>query len=362
MIGVPPPDISLASPRPTAQGALRFAVVGCGAAAERCHLAGLPYAAGVQLVALVDPVPAHARRLADAYALLAPAAPSPSMATSIAEIVGTVDLAVVTAPHSSHAELVIALANAGVHCLVEKPMALTVDECDRMDAAARDNHVVLGVAFVRRLFPASAWIKKMIADGALGDLLTIDWQEGSPYDWPLVSPSLFVPGLAGGGVVADGGSHILDLVLWWLEADAADHVAYRDTSLGGVEADATIELRVRGVDVAITLSRMRALRNTCIITGSAGTVEFGLDVTSRGVVRAADGTILEDETIAAVAPAQEEWELLFAEQLRNFGAAVKGAETVYAGARDGRRVTAVIERCYRERQEMPVPWRAVRAI
>ncbi len=198
-----------------------------------------------------------------------------------------------------------------------------------------------------------------MARGDLGVVRAIRWQEGSPYDWPLVSPSLFVPGLAGGGVVADGGSHILDLILWWLGADGPDTVAYRDTSAGGVESDAVIALEIGTVEVSIELSRLRLLRNTCVVEGTAATVEFGVDVDSPFVVRSPSGVVLEQGVVTATPPAQEQWERLFAEQLRNFAAATRGEEKIYADALDGRRVTALIQRCYAARVPVATPWREV---
>ena len=200
----------------------------------------------------------------------------------------------------------------------------------------------------------------MIARGDLGAVRAIRWQEGSPYDWPIVSPSLFVPGLAGGGVVADGGSHILDLILWWLDADRPDTVAYCDTSAGGVESDAMIALEIGAVEVSIELSRLRLLRNTCVVEGSTAAVEFGVDVDSPFVVRSSSGVVLERGIVTASPPAQAQWERLFAEQLRNFAAAVRGEEKIYADGRDGRRVTALIARCYAARVPAAIPWREIR--
>jgi predicted dehydrogenase len=341
---------------------VRLAIVGCGAAAEQCHLAGLTLAPpGVQLVALIDSVGSHAQRLNDAFNR--GHASEITIATEIGRIVGRVDAAILSAPHACHAPIAIALAEAGIHCLVEKPMALSVDECDRMSEAARRSGVLLGLAFVRRLFPASRWIRAILANKTLGERIeSVEWREGAAYDWPLVTPSLFVPWLAGGGVLADSGSHVLDLILWWLDADGADDIVCRDTALGGVEADSNIELRVGDVLVSIALSRLRSLPNTCTIRGTRASVEFGIDVESRFVVSDRKGRLLQRGIVPTEPPAQGEWATLFAEQLRNFGAAVRGEEKVYANDSDGRRVTKLIQACYASRAPLPAPWRAVRVL
>ena len=342
---------------------VKLAIVGCGAAAAQCHVPGLAAAPpGVELVALVDPVHAHAQQLSEMFAPLSGRRGDLLVTTDLDAIIGRADAAILSAPHAVHAALAVRLARAGIHCLVEKPMALTVEECDRMSAEAQRCDVLLALAFVRRLFPASPWIKAMLAERVLGDAVErIDWREGAAYDWPLVTPSLFVPGLAGGGALADGGSHVLDLILWWLGAEGPSNLAYRDTSLGGVEADARIDMIVRDVEVTVELSRLRTLSNTCRITGTRASVEFGIDVESPFVIRDRAGRIMDQGVVPCRAPAQAGWAGLFAEQARNFAAAVRGTEPIYAGAADGRRVTALIQACYRRRAPLPAPWREVRA-
>ncbi|MEQ1646498.1 MAG: Gfo/Idh/MocA family oxidoreductase, partial [Pyrinomonadaceae bacterium] len=64
-----------------------------------------------------------------------------------------IDAVYIATPVYLHAEQAIAAAEAGKHVLCEKPMALTVAECDQMIAAASANNVKLGVAYYRRFYP-----------------------------------------------------------------------------------------------------------------------------------------------------------------------------------------------------------------
>lgn len=341
---------------------VRLAIVGCGAAAERCHLPGLPFVPQVRLAALVDPVEANARRLLALYAAQGGDAPAVRIATDVSEITGEVDAAVIAAPHCAHLPLATRLAAAGIHCLVEKPMALTAAECARMDAAARAAGVVMAVAHVRRLFPASPWVRRLLAGGRLGSVQSVAWHEGAPYDWPLVTPSLFTRSVSGGGVLADGGPHVLDLLLWWLGADDAEVLDACDTSLGGAESEMELRLRMAGADVQVKLSRLRMMRNTCVIQGSRGALEVGIDTEAPYTLRDAGGSVVERGIVPAEPPAQAEWERLFAEQLRNLAGAVRGTEPVYADAADGHRVVRLIERCYAARRPVDLSWRALEAV
>jgi predicted dehydrogenase len=81
-----------------------------------------------------------------------------------------VDLCV---PHSRHLELTLAALAAGKHVFLEKPMALTAADCDRMIGAARDRNLQLSVMHNRRFNPAALAIKGLLAAGDLGDPIAV---------------------------------------------------------------------------------------------------------------------------------------------------------------------------------------------
>jgi predicted dehydrogenase len=69
-----------------------------------------------------------------------------------------------------HGELCVAAANAGKHILCQKPMALSLEECDDMIAAAEKNHVMLAIAFQMRHDPANIQMKAIVESGELGPI------------------------------------------------------------------------------------------------------------------------------------------------------------------------------------------------
>lgn len=89
---------------------------------------------------------------------------------SLAELVESdeIDAVYVASPHALHAEHSIAALRAGKHVLVEKPMALSVADCDRMVAEASAAGRSLGVAYYRRGYPSVRRLKAVVAEGELG--------------------------------------------------------------------------------------------------------------------------------------------------------------------------------------------------
>ena len=81
-----------------------------------------------------------------------------------------IDVVDITTPNDSHAEIAIAAARAGKHVLCEKPLAMTVEECGRMLEAVRASGVVHMVCHNYRRIPAVAQARKMIGEGAIGEI------------------------------------------------------------------------------------------------------------------------------------------------------------------------------------------------
>jgi UDP-N-acetyl-2-amino-2-deoxyglucuronate dehydrogenase len=127
-----------------------------------------------------------------------------------------VDAVIIATPHPLHAEQTVLAANAGKHVLLEKPMALTVADCDLMIAAARAHRVKLGIISQRRLYEPVMRVKNALLEGKLGrpllaTLSLLGWRGPEYYamaDWRGTWAG------EGGGVLVNQAVHQLDLLTW----------------------------------------------------------------------------------------------------------------------------------------------------
>ena len=328
--------------------ALRLGVVGCGAVTERYHLRAL-LAAGddVEIVAFVDPDLERARSLASRF-------PSAAALSDAHDLPGRVDAVLLAAPNALHAAIGVPLLTDGIHLLVEKPMARTVAECDRLREAAAAGSAVLAVGHDFRHFPVSRFARQLFSAGALGDVLRVDVRQSAGGRWPYASPAALSPE-AGGGVLLDFGVHLFDLLLWWLGNLRA--VAARDDARGGIETDCELELELpNGAPVHFELSRTRQLRDTVLVECERGTVEIGvfdpavLRITPRGGDLAAEGAV--PDAAFARAPMAS----VFGRQLAAFVRATRGEDSDIVTGTEGRRVVALAEACYALREPWRMPW------
>ena len=126
-----------------------------------------------------------------------------------------VEAVYVSTPVHLHAEQAVAAAEAGKHVLCEKPMALTVAECERMNAAAEANGVLLGVAYYRRFYPAVERVGQILESGEIGVPVVAQVNAFERFDPAPDNPRrwLLDKGHSGGGPMFDFGCHRIEVLL-----------------------------------------------------------------------------------------------------------------------------------------------------
>lgn len=121
-----------------------------------------------------------------------------------------IDAVVITTPTFTHAELALTAARAGKHILCEKPMALTLVECDRMIADANQAGVIFQIAFMRRFDPAFLAAKQQIDQGFIGRPLIIR----SLTRGPGLPPPWACDIRTSNGMLGEVNSHDFDTIRW----------------------------------------------------------------------------------------------------------------------------------------------------
>lgn len=129
-----------------------------------------------------------------------------------------IDAVIVTTPHPQHRDGALEALAAGAHVLVEKPMALTVAQCDEMIAASKRYGKYLSVVCQRRWFPACVRIKRAIDEGKLGkpvlaQLTILGWRDEAYY---ASDPWRGKWATEGGGILINQAPHQIDLLQWYM--------------------------------------------------------------------------------------------------------------------------------------------------
>ncbi|AZR00906.1 Gfo/Idh/MocA family protein [Trueperella pyogenes] len=172
---------------------LRYGLIGLGSMG-RHHARNIRALAGAELVAVADPY-------GDKFGVAGDLEVLPDVD---ALIDAGIDAAMVAVPTGQHAEVALKLAAAGVHTMVEKPLASTIEEGKALVAAFEDAGLVGAVGYVERCNPALLEMRRRIAEGQLGKVYQITTRRQSP----------FPARIADVGVVKDLATHDVDLTAW----------------------------------------------------------------------------------------------------------------------------------------------------
>lgn len=183
-----------------------WAIIGCGRVADRRVAPAIKRTDGATLVGFCS---RDAKRAAE-YAARHDA---PRAFASLEQALSDASVAAVyiATPNALHADQAVAALNAGKHVLVEKPMALSVNDARRMIATADRVRRRLGVVHQQRFHPANLHLLRCMDESLFGRLSILRAQIGIWY--PHQSHWKFDPVLAGGGAGMDLGPHALDLML-----------------------------------------------------------------------------------------------------------------------------------------------------
>ena len=224
----------------TAARRVRFGIVGPGKVAE-LHASVVAKLDGARLAGVVGRSAARV----DAFAAAHDARPFPSIAAMGAS--GAVDAAIVCSPHPVHRDHAIEAAEAGLHVVIEKPMALTPEACDEIMDAAERAGVLVSVISQRRWYEPARRMKAAIAEGRIGDpvLGTVEvlgWR-GSEY-YAMDAWRGTIAG-EGGGVLVNQAVHQLDLLSWFMGPIASVDAALANVNHPGIEVEDTVVATLR---------------------------------------------------------------------------------------------------------------------
>jgi len=133
---------------------------------------------------------------------------SSSLATALGD--DRVQAVVLATPHSLHADQVVAVASAGRAVCCEKPLALARADAERAVAACEDAGVVLAAGYDKRFWPSMLELKRVVASGALGDILHVEGNTGNEVSRGYLPKWRESPSESPGGSMTASGIHVVD--------------------------------------------------------------------------------------------------------------------------------------------------------
>jgi len=349
---------------------IRVCLVGAGRAGQVHANSLVNHLPGAELVAIVDTRPAQRQEAATRYGVSDTFEPLHEAFEKAA-----LDAVVITTPTFTHRELVMQAAAAGKHIFCEKPMALSLRECDEMIAAAERAGVILQLGFMRRFDPAFQAAAARIEAGEIGRPMLIK----SLTHGPGLPPGWAHDLSASNGMLAEVNSHDWDTIRWLAFSDPVRvyaEVANFKGAAYGVQAQEFYDCAL--VLVRFESGAMASISGVC-------PCEYGYDarveiVGEKGLLQI--GTLQGQPVIVCtnreqglISPVFRSWPERFADayvrEMRHFLDCIREGRRPRVTGEDGRWAVAGVlaaTKSFRERRpvemselaEQPVKERAVR--
>jgi predicted dehydrogenase len=254
---------------------MKFGLIGCGRIAKRHAELLTKEIDGATLASVCDIIEEKAKVFGNTYNV--------PYFTNMHQMIKEIDLDVICilTESGNHAQNVIDLAKYGRHFVVEKPMALTLDDADEMIKKTAENNCKLFVVKQNRFNVPVLKLREALEDNRFGQLVLgtvrVRWCRTQEYydqsDWRGTWAM-------DGGVLTNQASHHVDL-LEWMMGDVESVFAKSTTALVDIESEDTAVVTLKfkngalGIIEATTATRPKDLEGSISILGETGTVEIG---------------------------------------------------------------------------------------
>jgi UDP-N-acetyl-2-amino-2-deoxyglucuronate dehydrogenase len=253
---------------------MNFAIVGCGFIAKK-HAKAISEVKGSKLVAVSDKVPEAMEFYKDEYGA--------NPYTELEDMINQeeIDIVCICTPSGFHASIAVRVAKAKKHIIVEKPIAMSLEDTDRIIEACEENHVKLAVVHPNRFRPVVQELRKILDQNLLGKVshanCIVNWNRNQEYydQAPWRGTKQY-----DGGVLMNQAIHNLDLLLWFMgkpeqifsmEATRLRNIEAEDVSIGVIK----FESGALGTVEASTTVYPKNFEESITIFGEKGTVKIG---------------------------------------------------------------------------------------
>jgi predicted dehydrogenase len=188
----------------------KVGIIGLGGIAQLVHLPILSKLNNVDIEAVAEVNKSRLKAIADKFSIKNRFADYKELLVN-----PDIEAVVIATPTSTHAEIAIECIQAGKHVLIEKPLGRTIDEANKINAAAKKHKRLAMVGMNLRFRPDAMLLKTVLNSGELGEIFYIkcSWlrKQSSEQNWFMKKSE------SGGGVISDIGIVLIDLSCWLID-------------------------------------------------------------------------------------------------------------------------------------------------
>lgn len=318
---------------------LRWGVLGASGVAHRRTMPAIKAAKNAELWALMTRNIERSKKLAAEH-------DAKRYYDNVDELIAdeNLDALYIASPVYLHCEHLLKAVQRGLHILCEKPMAMNVDECQRMIEACNSKNLQLQVCFLWRFHSCFQKVKSLISSGALGEIVEVR----APFlKWYPMPEGAWRgdPKQSGGGTLTDLGTHNLDLIRYLLEEDVSEVTAYTTSRITNWKVDETAIVLMKMKNGVYGIMDCSFMVKNCDIILEV----YGIDGTA--FVYNDNGwkikTFIKGEYKFESSP----FENLYQAQIEHFARCLAGEEKPLVAGEDGLKNIQIIAAAYQSSQQ-----------
>ena len=217
---------------------LGVGIIGCGAVAEE-YVKAFQKDQRSEIRALVSRNRANAERYRDRHDL------DCAIETDAVEMLRRkdTDIVVVCTPHNQHTKYAVAAAEAGKHIIIEKPVAITLEDMRKQQQAVKKAGVKTLVSFVLHWNPLLMTIDRLITQGVFGNIFMVE-VDYMHRIWMTAEQKWYASREHSGTAILTGGCHAIDALRWFARSEARQVCAYQVKTENPIEYPGTISVNV----------------------------------------------------------------------------------------------------------------------
>lgn len=256
-------------------GKLGVAIIGCGSVAEE-YVKAFTRDERSEVRALVSRNRLNAERYRDKYDLACTIETNASVMLQRKDV----DIVVICTPHNQHTNYVVAAAEAGKHIVIEKPVALTLQELRKQQQVVKKSRVKTLVSFVLHWNPLLMTIDRLITQGAFGSIFMVE-VDYMHRMWMTPDEKWYASRDQSGTAILTGGCHAIDALRWFARSEVKQVYAYQvKTQKNPIEYPGTISVNIKFEDGKIgrsitTFDAQMPYRFNIGVYGTEGSIRNG---------------------------------------------------------------------------------------
>ncbi len=332
-----------------------IAIVGTGAIAD-IHALAIEEIENAKLVGVYNRSADKGKNFAEKYGCL--------YYSSLEELVSAeeVDIVSICTPSGMHLEPALESIKNNKHCLIEKPVEITLERVDQIVEQAKQNNVKVAVVYPSRFYPASQRIKQAIERESLGNIALasayVKWSRTEQYYGSAVWRGTWA--FDGGGALMNQAIHSVDLLQWFLGDVETVHAFMTNAKHKGIEVEDTLVATLKfkngtigtiECSIAVYPGFLRKIE----VLGTEGSVILeDNEIETWKIKNESDSSLENEKKQSSGGGASDPLSISYLGhqlQIENLIAAIEGKEELLIDGEEGRKSVEIVEAIYKSARE-----------